>query len=79
MIATLLNKSKEASASAPVDVKVRKPDDESDYDAMDSAAEDLISAIHSKNVKGVKEAIKAAFELCELYPHEEGPHIEGNE
>ncbi len=66
-------RNKEASASMPVEHELRKPDD-GEYDAIDSAAEDLISAIHSKNIKGVAEALKAAFELCDAQPHEEGPH-----
>lgn len=39
-----------------------------------AAAEDLISAVHMKDAKAVAEAFKAAFEVCESYPHEEGPH-----
>ena len=41
-----------------------------------AAAEDLISAVHSKDAKGVADAFKAAFEVCESYPHEEGEHLE---
>jgi len=40
-----------------------------------AAAEDLISAVHAKDAKAVADAFKAAFEVCESYPHEEGPHI----
>ncbi len=70
-----MKKDKEASVSAPPDVKMRKPDDGEAYDVMHSAAQDLISAVHSKNVKGVAEALRAAFELADSQPHEEGEHI----
>lgn len=61
-----LKKDKEASASGPVESQMRKPDDEADsYDVMHSAAHDLIEAIHSKNVKGVAEALRAAHALNE--------------
>ncbi len=59
----------------PVESQMRKPDDGEAYDVMHSAAQDLIEAVHSKNVKGVAEALKAAFELADSEPHEEGPHI----
>lgn len=68
----------EASSSAPVESKMREPDGE-EYDPLHAAAEDLISAIHSKSVKAVAEALKAAFELCEMEPHAETPHIESEE
>lgn len=61
----------EGSSSAPVEHVRREPDDESDYDMLESAAEDLISAVHSKNVKAVCSALRAAFEMCESEPHEE--------
>ena len=43
------------------------------------AAEELISAVHSKDAHAVAEALKSAFEICEMYPHEEGKHIEEEE
>lgn len=71
-----LKKNKEASVSAAPDHIMREPDEGAEeYDVLHSAAEDLISAIHSKDVKAVAEALKAAFELMDSEPHEEGPHI----
>jgi len=69
-----LKHSKEASVAGPVEVKHREPDEEADYDMLESAAEDLISAVHAKNVKSVSAALRAAFEILESQPHEEGPH-----
>lgn len=67
----------DVGASAPVQSVSRKPDEDSDsYDAMEAAAEDLISAIHSKSVKAVAEALRSAFELADSEPHLEGPHEE---
>ncbi len=67
---------KEGSASMPVEPIKRKSDDDSgDYDMLESAAEDLISAVHSKDVKAVASALKAAFEMCDSQPHEEGEHV----
>lgn len=43
------------------------------------AAESLISAVHSKDAKAVAEALKAAFEVCDAYPHQEGEHVEKGE
>lgn len=69
-----LKKLQEGSVSAPVEAVEREPDNEQDYDGLHACAEDLISAVHSKDVAGVASALKAAFELCEMYPHEEADH-----
>lgn len=66
----------EGSDSSPVEHIKRESDDGSDYDMLESAAEDLISAIHSKDVKAVCSALRAAHELCDLEPHAEAPHEE---
>lgn len=70
-----LKKVQDAGAAGPVEAVERKPDEESDYDALESAAEDLISAIHSKDVKGAAAALRAAFELCDSQPHSEGEQV----
>lgn len=70
-----LKKSKEAGASGPVETIEREPDDGSSFDSMDAAAQDLIDAVHSKDVKSVASALRSAFELCEEQPHSEGPEI----
>lgn len=71
MLPFLKNK-QEGSMSGPVEPIKREHDE--DYDMLESAAEDLISAVHSKDVKAVASALKAAFEMCDSQPHEEGPH-----
>lgn len=55
---------KEASASSPVESVEREPDEPTDeYDSMHACAEDLINAIHSKDIQATAEALRAAFEL----------------
>jgi hypothetical protein len=44
-----------------------------------SAADDLISAVHMKDSKAVADALKAAFEICDSMPHEEGQHLDMDE
>lgn len=71
-----LKRSQEASASAPVDKVTRKPDneDEQEYDMLEAVMQDLESAFKSGDHKAMAEAFRAAFEVCESYPHHEGPH-----
>lgn len=61
--------------SGPVDIEVRKPDNEQEYDFLEGVSEDLMHAIHSKDIKAICEALRAAFSLLESEPHEEGPHV----
>lgn len=67
-------------------IENRKPDGNSekeheDHDDMglEACSEDLIRAVHAKDAKSVAAALRAAFEICEAYPHEEGPHINEEE
>lgn len=69
-----LKRMQEGSASTPVESVERKSDHEEEYDSLESAADDLIAAIHSKNSKHVAAALRAAFEMCDSEPHAEGPH-----
>lgn len=78
-----LNKDAIADASASSPVLNRKPDNkpsESDeYDSLESAAQDLMDALKSGNVKDAAAALRAAFELCDSEPHVEGEHIESEQ
>lgn len=66
---------KEASVVVPVETKKREPDSEPEYDALESAGQDLIDAVHSKDAKAVAAALRAGFQLFDSEPHEEGPHV----
>lgn len=65
----------EGSVSAPVESIERKPDDGAEYDVLESAAEDLCMAIEAKDYKAAAAALRAAFELLESEPHQEGEQI----
>lgn len=70
-------KRKEGSSSDPVESLKRSPDEGAEeFDSLESAAEDLINAVHAKDVKAVAAALRAAFELSDSEPHVEGPHLE---
>ncbi len=74
-------------AAAGLIIAQRKPDGASNLEGMDgeedqglnAAAADLIRAIHSKDEAGVVSALRAAFELMEEEPHEEGEHTNESE
>jgi hypothetical protein len=52
------------------------PEEDSNEEAIRACARDLIEAIHSRDEKGVTDAIKSAFEILDSMPHDEGEHIE---
>lgn len=66
-------------------IKQRKPDDKPEQSsnedqpdssnmALEAIAEDLIQAVHAKDPKRVTQALKDAFEMLEMMPHEEVSH-----
>lgn len=73
-------KRKESSIAGLI-IKNRQPDqkpEEMEGSEKDSSikehAQALIDAVHSKNVQGVEDALRSAFEVLDSEPHEEGPH-----
>lgn len=70
-----LKRKEEASISAPADKIKRDPDDGAEVDSLEVAAEDLCNAVHAKDYKAAASALRAAFELLDSEPHEEGEHI----
>lgn len=50
-----------------------KPEEKED--SLLVAAEDLIGAVKAGDAQGVAQALRAAFELCDMEPHVEGPHL----
>lgn len=70
-------KKKDGFASSSVINIDRKPDEPNDSNAgIEACAQDLISAVHAKDASAAASAIRAAFEMLESEPHEEGPHVE---
>jgi hypothetical protein len=74
MLPFLKNLKEVGSMSSTPDSMSRTPDEGSDYDSLESAAEDLMNAVHSKDIKGIAAALRAAFELVDSQPHVEGEH-----
>ena len=73
-----LKKSKDGSGNASgVMVVEREPDGDkvSQNPALEACAEELLDAIKSNDIKKVASALQSAFEICDSYPHVEGPHI----
>lgn len=50
----------------------------SDEEGLRSAASDLLSAIKGDDVAAVASALRAAIEICDAYPHEEGVEVSGS-
>jgi hypothetical protein len=74
MLPFLKNKQEGSISEAP-DAIERKPDQEKEYDSLYAAAEELISAVHVKDVDGVATALRSAFTIMESEPHEEDKHV----
>lgn len=72
-----LMKSKEGSASMPVETKKREPDNQEneDLDLLGETLKELLDAIHKKDLKAMTHAFKAACEIVDSQPHLEGDHL----
>ncbi len=75
------------SGSSGAMTKMRKPDAKSESDLLEdsssdelaqeairAAAQDLIHAVHSQDVKMVAEALQSAFSILDSLPHQEADH-----
>jgi hypothetical protein len=51
-----------------------KKDESSENDGLKSCARDLMDAISAGDESKAAAAIRAAFEICDSEPHEEGEH-----
>ena len=54
----------------------QEPEENDSAAAIEACARDLIMAVHAHDIQGAAEAMKAAFEILEASPHEEGEHTE---
>lgn len=82
-----LKKKQQAGIAGPM-IEYRKPDadgeghndkDSNDNEGLRACARDLISCVQSGDEAGAADALKAAFDICDSQPHEEGPHINEEE
>lgn len=75
---------KKPNRSTGISVAVRTPkgtmaeEDEGQQGQQDQglkyAAHDLLMAVDNRDIQGISEALKAAFQILESQPHEEAPH-----
>lgn len=77
MITTLLDRRSGNRAEIQPDIENKTHPDHDQ--ALESIAGDLLSAIQSKSVQGIRDALRDAFLHLESQPHEEGEHIEESE
>lgn len=64
-------------ATPMVDVQKRKPDQEDDMSGsapLEAAAQDICNAIEQKDYTHLALALRAAFQILDAEPHQEGPH-----
>lgn len=80
-------KKKQTGIAGPM-VEYRKPDPEgeghndkepNEDEGLRACSRDIISCIQSSDEAGLAKAIRAAFEICDASPHEEGPHTNEEE
>lgn len=77
---------KNKNISAPgITIKTRAPDEQPEAEesndssaAIESCAQELIRAIHAKDVKAAAAALEDAFQILDSMPHEEGEHVEAH-
>lgn len=64
-------------ASGGVITEVRPSDhkDDSDNSGLEMAAKDLCEALEVKDFKRISAALKAAFQILDAMPHDEGEHL----
>ena len=55
-----LKRKEDVGISAPAESIERKPDEDAEYDVLESAAEDLCNAIKSDDYKAAAAALRAA-------------------
>lgn len=64
-------------AQAGLIVQERKPDNSDkpqENQDLEACAIDLLKAIKANDIKGIADALAAAYAICDMAPHEEGPH-----
>lgn len=69
-MSTAILQRRKGKLDVEVSPEIQKPS-EDQYPELTEAATDILSAIESKSPLSLAKALKAAFEICESYPHEE--------
>lgn len=55
------------------------PEMQRDDDGLSACAQDLMDGIAKGNKQMIADAIRAAFQILDSEPHEEGPHLDDEE
>lgn len=77
MITTLLDRRSGNRAEIQPEIESK---DHSDHDqALEAAASNLLSAIQSKSIQGIRDALREAHVACDQEPHEEADHSDQSE
>lgn len=68
-------------AAGAISTQVRKPDapdskESEDYAGLMACSEEIIKAVQANDSKALCDALRAAFELMEMSPHDEIEHDE---
>lgn len=67
-----LKKDKMNEGSDSAEVEMKTSENQEDYDGLEAAMEELGGHLAAKDWKAAAECFRAAIELCESQPHEEG-------
>lgn len=75
-IAGIIMKTREPDTFQDQNIKAAEQDEDKDSQsiAIESCAEELIKAVHSRDVKAVAQAMRDAFDILESMPHNEIEH-----
>lgn len=74
MITTLLDR--RSGNRSEIQPDIESKNNENHDQALEAIAGDLLSAIQSKSIHGIRDSLREAFLHLDSQPHEEGEHIE---
>lgn len=75
MIPFLKNK-REASMATVDETKMRKPDEDAEFDLIDAVVEDMLEAVHKKDKRLLKAALEALIHHIQAEDELEDAHAE---
>lgn len=72
-----LKRKDDVGVAGPIEKMERKPDEDSepDLDSLEICMQELSKALKADDHKGAAEAFRAACQIVDTEPQEEGPHV----